>query len=71
MQFSSAGGNGANGGNGGRPCKKKRPYIRPKATVVTPNQAEAEVRAKAAPESKAFANCFELIAEARQRQEHG
>ena len=41
------------------------------ATVVTPNQAEADVRAKAAPESKAFANCFELIAEARRRQEHG
>jgi hypothetical protein len=35
-----------------------------------PDQAEAEVRAKAAPEGREFANCFELIAEARKRQEH-
>jgi hypothetical protein len=35
----------------------------------TPDQAEAEVRAKAAPEGTEFANCFELIAEARKPQE--
>jgi len=70
MQFSIASADGTNGGNGGRPSKKKQPYIRPKATRVTPDQAEAEVRAKAAPEGTEFANCFELIAEARKRQEH-
>jgi hypothetical protein len=68
MQFNSA---SANGGDGGRPSKKKQPYIRPKATFVTPDQAEAWVRAKAAREPKEFENCAELIAEARKRQEHG
>jgi len=68
MQLSTA--DGTNGGNGDRPSKKKRAYLRPKATPVTPDQAEAEVRAKAAPEGTEFANCFELIAEARKRQEH-
>ena len=68
MQFSGASANGAKGGN---PSKKKQPYIRLKVTVVTPDQAEAEVRAKAAPQSQEFENCSELIAEARKRQEHG
>jgi hypothetical protein len=68
MQFS---GTSANGGNGGRPSKKKQPYIRPKANLVTPDQAEAWVRTKAALERQEFENCSELIAEARKRQEHG
>ena len=68
MQFSGA---SANGGNGGRPSKKKQPYIRPKANLVTPDQAEAWVRTKAALERQEFENCSELIAEARKRQEHG
>ena len=55
---------GINGWNGGRPSKEKRAYIRPNATPVTPDQAEAAVRAKSAPEGREFANCFELIAEA-------
>ena len=66
MQFSSA---GANSGNGGRPSKKKQPYIRPKATFVTPDQAEAWARANAAQGRQEFKNCSELIAEARKRQE--
>jgi hypothetical protein len=57
-----------NGANGGRPSKKKQPYIRPKATIVTPDQAEAVVRAKAAPGSQEFETCGELIAEARKRK---
>jgi hypothetical protein len=65
MQFSGA---SANGGNGDRPSEKKQPYIRPKGTFVTPDQAEAWVRAKAAPESQEFENCSELIAEARRRR---
>lgn len=69
MQFSIADADGTNGGNGGRPSKKKRAYVRPEATPVTPDQAEAEVRAKAAPDGREFANCFELITEARRRQE--
>jgi hypothetical protein len=69
MQFSIADADGTNGGNGGRPSKKKRAYIR-RDPRVTPDQAEAEVRAKAAPEGTEFANCFELIVEARMRQEH-
>jgi hypothetical protein len=68
MQFSGA---SANGGNGGRPSKKKQPYIRPKANFVTPDQAEAWVRTKAALERQEFEKCSELIAEARKRQEHG
>ena len=43
MQFSGASGNGV---NGGRPSKKKRQYVRPKATCVTPDQAEAWVWAR-------------------------
>jgi len=39
--------------------------------IVTPDQAEAQLRAKAAPESKEFANCFELILEARKGHEQG
>jgi hypothetical protein len=66
-----AGANSAIGRNGGRPSKKKQPYVRPKATVVTPDQAEAQLRAKTAIESKEFANCFELILEARKRHEQG
>ena len=57
--------------NDARPSKKKEPYIRPKATAVTPDQAEEEVKAKAAPLSQEFESCSELIAEARKRQEHG
>jgi hypothetical protein len=68
MQFSGA---SANGANGGRPSKKKEQYIRPKATLVTPDQAEAWVRAEAAPKSQEAKNCSELIAEARKRQEQG
>jgi hypothetical protein len=67
MQFSSA---GANGRNGGRPSKEKQPYIRPRATFVTPDQAEAWARAKAAPDRQEFEDSSELIAEARKRQEH-
>jgi len=63
MQFSAA--------DGVCPSKKKQPYIRPKATAVTPDQAEEEVKAKAAPLSQEFESCSELIAEARKRQEHG
>jgi hypothetical protein len=69
MQFSIAGAKSANGRNGGRPSKKQLYYVRPKVTVVTPDQAEALVRAKTAPDSKEFANCFELILEARKRHE--
>jgi hypothetical protein len=64
-QFSGA---SVNGANGGRPSKKKKPYIRPKVTVVIPGEAEAEVRAKAAPRESGIS---ELIAKARKRQEHG
>ena len=67
MQVSSA---SASGANGGRPSKKKQAYIRPRATFVTPDQAEAWARAKAAPARQEFENCSELIAEARKRQEH-
>ena len=68
MQFSCG---SPDGSQGGTPSKKKRPYIRPKVTVVTLDQAEAEVRSKAAPQSQEFKDCFELIAEARKRQKHG
>jgi hypothetical protein len=56
--------------NGGRPPKKKQPYIRPTATIVTPDQAEAWARAKAAPVREEFENWSDLIAEARKRREH-
>lgn len=69
MQFNGT--NSANAPDGGRPSKKKQPYIPPKATVVTPDQAEEEVKAKAAPQSQEFRSCSELIAEARKRQERG
>jgi hypothetical protein len=69
MHFSSA--NDASGRDEGRPSKKKQPYIPPKATVVTPDQAEEYVKAKAAPLSQEFEACSELIAEARKRQELG
>ena len=70
MQFSGASAKDAKDTKDGNPFKKKQPYIRPKVTVVTPDQAEAEVRAKAAPLSQEFESCSELIAEARKRQEH-
>ena len=53
------------------PSKKRQPYIRPQATVVTPDQAQEHVKAKAAPQSQEFESCSELIAEARRRQEQG
>jgi hypothetical protein len=67
MHSSSA--NDAGGRHDGRPSKKKQPYIPPKATMVTPDQAEEELKAKAAPLSQEFEACSELIAEARKRQE--
>ena len=69
MHFSSA--NDASGRDGGRSSKKKQPYIPPKATILTPDQAEEKLKAKAAPQSQEFEACSELIAEARKRQEHG
>ena len=69
MHFSSA--NETSGRDDGRPSKKKQPYIRPQATVVTPDQAQEQVKAKAAPQSEEFESCSELIAEARRRQGHG
>ena len=69
MHFTSA--NDASGRDDGRPSKKKQPYIPPKATVVTPDQAEQELKAKAAPLSQEFEACSQLIAEARKRQEIG
>jgi len=58
-------------GRNGSPSKKKQPYIPPKATMVTPDQAEVVLKAKAAPPSQEFEACSELIAEARKRQEVG
>ena len=69
MEFRGA--NGANIPSNSHPSKKKLPYIRPQATVLTPDQAQEQVRAKAAPQSQEFEACSELIAEARKRQEHG
>jgi hypothetical protein len=69
MEFSGA--NSANIPGSSHPSKKKQPYIRPQATVLTPDQAQEQVRAKAAPQSQEFEACSELIAEARKRQEHG
>ena len=69
MHFSSA--NDGCGRDDGRSSTKKQPYIPPKATVVTPDQAEEELKAKAAPLSQEFEACSELIAEARKRQELG
>ena len=69
MHFSSA--NDAKGRDDVRPSKKKQPYIPPKATMVTPDQAEQELKAKAAPLSQEFEACSQLIAEARKRQEQG
>jgi len=60
----------ANGGNSKPPFKKKQPFTRPKAAFVTPDQAEAWVKAKAAPERQELENCSVLIAEARNREEH-
>ena len=68
MRFSCASPDGAQGGT---PSKKKRPYTRLKVKVLTLDQAEAEVKSKAAAESQDFKDCSELIAEARKRQEHG
>jgi len=68
MQFSCE---SPDGSRGGTPSKKKRPYIRPNVTVLTLDQAEAEVKSKAAPQSQEFKDCSELIAEARKRQKHG
>ena len=69
MHFSSA--NETSGRDDGRPSKKKQPYIPPKATIVTPDQAEEKLKAKAAPLTQEFEACSALIAEARERQEHG
>ena len=69
VHFSSA--NDASGRDDGRLSKKKQPYIPPKATVVTPDQAEENLKVKAAPLSQEFEACSELIAEARKRQELG
>ena len=68
MHFSSA--NEMSGRGDGRPAKKKQPYIPPKATMVTPDQAEEELKTKAVPLSQLEA-CAELVAEARKRQELG
>lgn len=51
------------------PFNKKQPYIRPKAMVVTDDEAEAWLRGKAAPQSEEFEFCNRLIAEARERQQ--
>ena len=69
MEFSGT--NRANIPGSSHPAKKKQPYIRPQATVVTPDQAQEQVKAKAAPQSQEFESCSELIAEARKRQEQG
>ena len=68
MQFS---GTNRASGRDSVPSKKKQPYIPPRATMVTPDQAEEELKAKAAPLSQEFESCSELIAEARRRQAHG
>jgi len=68
MEFSGT--NSANILDSG-PSKKKQHYIRPQVTVVTPDQAQEKVKAKAAPRSPEFESYSELIAEARKRQEHG
>jgi hypothetical protein len=59
---------GKSGNHSKTQIKQKKPYFRPKARMVTPDQAEAEVRAKAAQGSRDFKNCVELIAEARKNQ---
>jgi hypothetical protein len=69
MHLSSA--NDASGRDDGHPSGKKQPYIRPQAIIVTPDQAQEQVKAKAAPQSQEFESCSELIAEARKRQERG
>ena len=69
MEFSGT--NRANIPGSSHPSKKKQPYIRPQATVVTPDQAQEQVKAKAAPQSQEFESCSELIAEARKRREQG
>ena len=61
-------GQGSNGDHSKSPLKNKKPYIRPKAAMVTPDRAEAEVKAKAALGSPDSNNCLELIAEARKGQ---
>lgn len=66
MHFSSA--NDASGRDQG-PLKKKQPYTPPKATVLTPDQAEEQLKAKAAALSQEFEASTELIADARRRQE--
>lgn len=69
MEFSGT--NNANIPDIGHASKKKKPYVRPQATVVSPVQAQELVKAKAVPRSQEFESCSELIAEARKRQEHG
>ena len=57
-------------GNGNRSTialKNKKPYIRPKAAIVTPDQAEAQVNAKALRGSPDYNDCLKLITEARRR----
>lgn len=43
-------------------------YVRPKATIVTPDEAEAAIKAKAALGIRDSDSCLELVAEARKRQ---
>ena len=69
MHFSSA--NDASGRDDGRPSQKKQPYIPPKATVVTPDQAEEHLKTKATLLCQELEACSDLIAEARKRQELG
>lgn len=69
MEFSGT--NNANIPDSDLPSKKKQPYVRPQAIVVSPDQAQELVKAKAAPRSQEFESCSELIAEARKRREHG
>jgi hypothetical protein len=68
MQSSGA---NANGGNGSRSFKKKRTYVRAKATIVTPDQAKIWAMTKIPAESEDFENCSELIEEARKKQSRG
>jgi hypothetical protein len=69
MQFSGT--NRASGRDSDRPSKKKQPYIPPKAIMVTPDQAEEELKAKADPMTQEYQSCLELIEAQRRRQEHG
>jgi len=69
MQFKNT--NRASGRDSGRQSKRKQPYIPPKATQFTPDQAEEELRAKADPMTQEYQSCLELIEAQRRRQEQG